>query len=167
MKNKQRCYNASQVCYGSKNIDNPILNVAEDRQMFESFDKKRFTSQIKDIHGHRLDDNLYRSHGKHGLIQNSLSQKRMLSSNQVISELDTVYDELQKDSSIGRAEKNVMMIEGFQKILLKNLDDSISGYFFKRKSYYFDKKDKVKTNFLSGFLNKIKTNSSKYDKRFF
>ena len=56
------------------------------------------------------------------------------------------------------------MIELFSKVLLRNLEKSISGYFFKRDSYYFDKKDKVKTNIISGIMKKIKP---KYSKRFF
>ena len=53
-------------------------------------------------------------------------------------------------------------------MLLKNLNNSISGYFYKRKSHYFDKKDKARINFFSGFLQKINYNSiAKYDKRFF
>ena len=59
------------------------------------------------------------------------------------------------------------MIESFQRILLKNLDNRIEGYFYKRKSYYFDKKDNPKSTFIKGLLNKIKTSASKYDKRFF
>ena len=52
-------------------------------------------------------------------------------------------------------------------MLLKNLENSISGYFYKRKSYYFDKKDQLKSNFFSDLFQKIKFNSAKYDKRFF
>lgn len=62
-------------------------------------------------------------------------------------------------------EKNEIMIENFQNILLKNLEKSFGGYFYKRKSYYFDKKDKIKSNVWSGLLNKI--GSVKYDKRYF
>ena len=57
-------------------------------------------------------------------------------------------------------------VDALQGLLLKNLEQSISGYFYKRKSFYFDKKDQLKTNtFLGGLLSKIKL--SKYDKRFF
>lgn len=51
--------------------------------------------------------------------------------------------------------------------MLKNLNDKIEGYFYKRKSYYFDKKDNPKSKFFQGFLSKLKTNANKYDKRFF
>lgn len=91
----------------------------------------------------------------------------MLSSNQVLSELDVVYEDLQRDTSKTRCEKNKLMIESFQRILLKNLSDRIEGFFYKRKSYYFDKKDNPKAKFFAGLFNKIKTNSSKYDRRFF
>ena len=59
------------------------------------------------------------------------------------------------------------MIENFQKVLLKDLKQSLSGYFYKRKSHYFDKKDKAKSNFFSGFLKKINYDGAKYDKRYF
>lgn len=52
-------------------------------------------------------------------------------------------------------------------MLLKDLKNSLSGYFYKRKSHYFDKKDKAKSNFFSGFLKKINYDGAKYDKRFF
>ena len=64
-------------------------------------------------------------------------------------------------------ERNELLRENFENILLKNLNNSISGYFYKRKSYYFDKKDKIKSNFLSGLLLKLTASSVKYDRRFF
>ena len=62
-----------------------------------------------------------------------------------------------------------MMINYFQKILLQNLDTSIGGYFYKRKSSYFDKNDKIKSagTLMSGLLSKIGASSAKYDKRYF
>ena len=61
------------------------------------------------------------------------------------------------------------MIQNFHKILLDNLDDSIGGFFFKRKSSYFDKNDKIKSTgtFMSGILSKMGASSAKYDKRYF
>lgn len=47
------------------------------------------------------------------------------------------------------------------------MDPVIEGFFYKRKSYYFDKHNRLKSNFLSGLLNKMKFNSAKYDKRYF
>ena len=76
-----------------------------------------------------------------------------------------MYEILRRDKSKSRVERNEIMIENFQKILLKNLEKSYGGYFFKRKSYYFDRKDKIKSNVWSGLLSKI--GSVKYDKRYF
>jgi hypothetical protein len=45
------------------------------------------------------------------------------------------------------------------------LDKSIGGYFYKRKSYYFDRKDKIKQKSWSGFFSKF--GSVNYDKRYF
>jgi hypothetical protein len=45
------------------------------------------------------------------------------------------------------------------------LDKSIGGFFYKRKSYYFDRKDKIKTKSWSGLFSKF--GSVKYDKRYF
>ena len=52
-----------------------------------------------------------------------------------------------------------MISQKFQKILFKDLLPSIGGYFYKRKSYYFDKKGQPKQKF-SLF-------SKKYEKRYF
>ena len=61
------------------------------------------------------------------------------------------------------------MVRTFQSVLMKNLSTEIKGYFFKRKSYYFDKKQNllIKSNFLSDILTKFQFNSQKYDKRIF
>lgn len=82
------------------------------------------------------------------------------------SNLSSIYEDLQRDTSKSRTEKNEIVILLFQKVLFKNLNQSISGYFYKRKSHYFDKKDKLKSNFFSGLVSKIH-NSAKYDKRYF
>ena len=52
-------------------------------------------------------------------------------------------------------------------MLLNNLAPTIEGYFWKRKSLYFDKKDNLKTTFLSGLLSKVKLKIAKYDRRYF
>ena len=56
------------------------------------------------------------------------------------------------------------MIDNFRKILVDDLKESVGGYFYKRQSHYFDKKDKVRSNFFTGILQKVRT---KYDKRYF
>lgn len=52
--------------------------------------------------------------------------------------------------------------------MLQNLEDSIGGFFYKRKSLYYDRNDKIKSagTLMSGLFSKI-TNSAKYDKRYF
>mmetsp|Transcript_35853 Transcript_35853/g.54987 ORF Transcript_35853/g.54987 Transcript_35853/m.54987 type:complete len:101 (+) Transcript_35853:1342-1644(+) len=47
------------------------------------------------------------------------------------------------------------------------MGESIAGYFYKRKSYYFDKKDKLKSNFFTGLFSKLTASSVKYDRRYF
>jgi hypothetical protein len=49
------------------------------------------------------------SNHKQGLL-NSASQLKMQSSNVVLSELDTVYDDLQRDNTISMGQKNKLMI---------------------------------------------------------
>ena len=85
----------------------------------------------------------------------------------VPNQFDSIYHDLQRDKSISRVERNELLRENFENILLKNLNKSISGYFYKRKSYYFDKKDKLKSNFLSGLFSKLTATSTRYDRRFF
>lgn len=52
--------------------------------------------------------------------------------------------------------------------MLKNLDTYVDGFFWKRKSYYLNKQDKLATtNIFKGLISKIKQTTSKYDKRFF
>ena len=80
--------------------------------------------------------------------------------------LNSIYQDLQRDTSKSRTEKNEIVIILFQKVLFKNLNQSIGGYFYKRKSHYFDKKDKPRQNFFSGLMTKI-NNRAKYDKRYF
>lgn len=67
------------------------------------------------------------------------------------------------------------MIGDFQKILLNDQNKSIGGYFHKRKSYYFDRKDKVKKSFFQSVLQNIgsssfapdRLKSIQYTKRYF
>lgn len=84
-------------------------------------------------------------------------------------ECDELYEDLQRDQSKSKAEKNELMIKNFHKILLENFEDCIGGFFYKRKSSYFDKNDKIKSagTLMSGFLSKIGASSAKYDKRYF
>ena len=77
----------------------------------------------------------------------------------VSEQLESAYQDLQRNKSISRVEKKERMIENFQKILLQRLNSSIGGYFYKRKSFYFDKQDKIKQKFTIF--------SKKYEKRYF
>jgi hypothetical protein len=70
---------------------------------------------------------------------------------------------------MNRAKRTEMIIENFRNVLLENIETSIGGYFYKRKSSYFDKNDKIKSagTMMSGFLTKLGASSAKYDKRYF
>ena len=87
----------------------------------------------------------------------------------VSKECDEFYENLQRDKSKTKAEKNALMIKSFHNILLENFDTCIGGFFYKRKSSYFDKNDKIKSagTLMSGFLSKMGASSAKYDKRYF
>ena len=68
---------------------------------------------------------------------------------------------------MNRAKRTEMMREDIQKF--RNVFLDIGGYFYKRKSSYFHKNDKVKSagSKMSGFLSKLGASSAKYDKRYF
>ena len=87
----------------------------------------------------------------------------------VSKECDEFYENLQRDQSKTKAEKNALMINSFHNILLEKFDTCIGGFFYKRKSSYFDKNDKIKSagTLMSGFLSKMGASSAKYDKRYF
>ena len=74
-------------------------------------------------------------------------------------QLESAYQDLQRTKFISGVEKNEKMIENFQKILLQRLNSSIGGYFYKRKSFYFDNKDQISQKFTIF--------SKKYEKRYF
>jgi len=81
-------------------------------------------------------------------------------------ELDCIYRTL-RERTPGVQERSQLVIDNFQKVLLRNFEGSIEGYFWKRKSYYFDKKDNLKSSFLNGLLSKMKFHMAKYDRRYF
>jgi hypothetical protein len=72
---------------------------------------------------------------------------------------------VKRDKSISGVERNDILKENFENLLMKNLSKSIGGFFWKRKSHYF-KNEKPKSSFFHGFLKKIGS-SVIYDKRYF
>lgn len=92
-----------------------------------------------------------------------LSQTRASISEQ----FDQVYKKLQRDTSISRVERSELVRQNFENILLANLSSSVGGYFYKRKSYYFNKNEQAKSSFFADILSKIGTPAVKYDKRYF